>query len=229
MALRQPRQLHGAVGALAALRHRDRTGEGQHIDIAMLDAMLFQSNGYLTLAAMGLELKRWGNEFSFSIPAGTYQCRDGLVMAGVLLDTHWKVLARMVGREDLAENPDYATIPGRMKHREECNALFAKWFETRTVDEAIEQCAKEAIPCAKVRTYAEAAVCPNTLDRDMLQQVPQEDGKLAPITGPAAKFSRTPTRVRSGAPALGAHTDEVLEELGIDEKSRSKLREGGII
>jgi formyl-CoA transferase len=63
----------------------------------------------------------------------------------------------------------------------------------------------------------------------MLQQVAQEDGKLAPITGPAAKFSRTPTRVRTGSPALGAHTDDVLEELGIGADARKRLRDSGVI
>ncbi len=130
--------LHGAIGALAALRHRDRTGEGQHVDVAMLDAMLFQSNGNLTLGAMGVEIKRWGNEIPFSVPTNIYQCRDGSVMAGVLLDTHWKVMARMAGRHDLADHADFATIPGRMGHRAECNAMFAKWCETRTVDEAVD-------------------------------------------------------------------------------------------
>jgi formyl-CoA transferase len=221
--------LHGAIGALGALRHRDRTGEGQHVDVAMLDAMLFQSNGNLTLGAMGVEIKRWGNEVPFSVPTNTYQCRDGLVMAGVLLDTHWKVLARMAGRHDLADHKDYATIPGRMSNRKECDSMFAKWCEARTVEEAVAECAKEGIPCAKVRTYAEAARDPHTLERDMLQQVAQEDGKLAPITGPAAKFSRTPTRVRSGAPALGAHTDEILAELGIDADARKRLRESGVV
>ena len=137
----------------------------------MLDAMLFQSNGNLTLGAMGVDLKRWGNEIPFSVPTNIYQCRDGLVMAGVLLDTHWKVLARMTGRDDLAHHDDYATIPGRMKNRDECNAMFAQWCAARTVDEAVEECAREAIPCAKVRTYAEAARCPHTLERDMLQEV----------------------------------------------------------
>jgi formyl-CoA transferase len=135
----------------------------------------------------------------------------------------------MAGRDDLANNPDYATIPGRMNHRDECNAMVAAWCAARTVDEAVEACAKEGIPCAKVRTYAEAARCPHTHERDMLQQVAQEDGKLAPITGPAAKFSRTPTRIRTGAPALGAHTDEVLEELGIDADARKRLRATSII
>jgi formyl-CoA transferase len=63
----------------------------------------------------------------------------------------------------------------------------------------------------------------------MLQQVEQEDGKPAPITGPAAKFSRTPTRIRTGAPALGAHTDEILAELGIDVEARKRLRDSGVV
>jgi formyl-CoA transferase len=138
-------------------------------------------------------------------------------------------MARMVGRPDLADHDDFATIPGRMSNRKECDAMFAKWCEARTVDEAVAECAREGIPCAKVRTYAEAARCPHTLERDMLQQVTQEDGKLAPITGPAAKFSRTPTRIRSGSPALGAHTDDILAELGIDADARKRLRESGVV
>jgi formyl-CoA transferase len=116
-----------------------------------------------------------------------------------------------------------------MNHREECNAMFAKWCEGRTVEEAVNECAKNNIPCAKVRTYAEAARCPHTIERDMLQEVAQEDGKLAPITGPAAKFSRTPTRIRTGAPALGADTDNILAELGIDADARKRLRERGVV
>src|SRR5580658_1072969 len=75
--------LHGAIAALGALHHRDRTGEGQHLDIALLDAMLFQSDGYLTLGAMGLGFPRTGNEFTFSVPTNTYRCADGSVMMGI--------------------------------------------------------------------------------------------------------------------------------------------------
>jgi len=220
--------LHGAIGALAALRHRDRTGEGQHVDVAMLDAMLFQSNGNLTLGAMGVELKRWGNEIPFSVPTNTYKCRDGLVMAGVLLDTHWKVMARMGGAVIWPSTTNSRPSP-------------AGWAIARNATRCLRSGARRA-PSMKLSRVAPRKAflrqsenlrggcpMPHTLERDMLQQVPQEDGKLAPITGPAAKFSRTPTRIRSGAPALGAHTDAVLAELGIDADARKRLRESGVV
>jgi crotonobetainyl-CoA:carnitine CoA-transferase CaiB-like acyl-CoA transferase len=221
--------LHGAIGALAALRHRDVTGEGQHVDVALLDAMQFQSNGYLTLGALGMGMPRMGNEFTFSIPTNTFHCHDGMVMLGTLLDTHWKVLARMVGREDLAEAPGYATIPGRMEHRAECNAIVARWCAERTTAEVIARCVRDSIPCAPVNSYADAARDPHVLARDMLVEVEQEGGARAPITGPAAKFSRTPTRIRFGAAALGAHNDEILAELGIGAEERARLSAAKVI
>jgi formyl-CoA transferase len=221
--------LHGAIAALAALQHRARTGEGQHCDVSLLDAAIFQSNGYLTLGALGMPMPRMGNEFTFSIPCNTFHCRDGIVMMGTLLDTHWKVLARICDRTDLADDPDYATIPGRMKHRAECNAMAAKWCASLTVDEVLAVCAREGIACAPVNTYTQAAQDPHVCEREMLQETIQEDGSRAPITGPAAKFSRTPARIRSGSPALGAHNDQILGELGIDAAACARLRSAKVI
>jgi formyl-CoA transferase len=221
--------LHGAIAALGALHHRDRTGEGQHLDIALLDAMLFQSDGYLTLGAMGLGFPRTGNEFTFSVPTNTYRCADGSVMMGILLDTHWKVGARMMGRPELADHPGFATLPGRMENRKECNSVASQWCRALTVKEVVETCARNAIPCSAVNTYEQASRDPHVLARDMLQPSAQENGQVAPITGPAAKFSRTPTRVRSAARALGADTDTILADLGIDEPSRARLRSAKII
>ena len=221
--------LHGAIGALAALRHRDETGEGQHIDVALLDAMLFQSNGYPTLGAMGIGMPRWGNQFGISVPTNVFKCRDGSVLMGTLLDTHWKELARMCGRPELADDPEFATLPGRARNRDQCNAMVAGFCAGRTVEEVVGQSARHSIPCAPVRSYEEAARDPHVLERDMLVQVEQQDGSVAPITGPAAKFSRTPTRIRFGARALGADNDSVLEELGYDAPARDALREKKII
>jgi formyl-CoA transferase len=221
--------MHGALAALAALRHRDRTGEGQHIDVALLDSMLFQSTGYLTLAAMGVDLPRLGNEFRIAAPANTYHCRDGLFMAGVILDSHWKRLARALGRPELADDPRYATTPARIAHRADVNALMSEFASARSVADAVEELVAAGVPAAPVRTYAEAAADPHVAARDMLQNVEQADGSTAPITGPAAKLSRTPTRVRSGASALGAHTDAILTEIGIDAERLARLRKSGVI
>lgn len=221
--------LHGALAALAALRHRDQNGEGQHIDVALLDAMLFQSTGYLTLGALGVDLPRLGNEFRIAAPANTYACTDGSIMTGVLLDSHWKRLAAEIGRPELADHDDYATAAARLARRDEVNGLLADWAAQFSVASAVDRLVAAGIPAAPVRSYAEAAADPLTAERDMLQSVEQSDGTRAPIVGPAAKLGRTPTRVRRGAPGLGADTDAILEELGIDAGGRARLRESGTI
>ena len=123
----------------------------------MLDAMLFQSNGNLTLGAMGLEIKRWGNEFPFSVPANTYQCRDGLVMAGVLLDTHWKVLARMAGRHDLADPTTSRRCRAAWAIAKSATRCSPEWCATRPSMKPSMSARKRESRARKVRTYAEAA------------------------------------------------------------------------
>jgi formyl-CoA transferase len=221
--------LHAALAALAALRHRDRTGEGQHVDVSLLDAMLFQTPGYLTLGALGAPLPRLGNQFRIGAPANVYRCADGRVMAGVLLDSHWRVLARLIGRPELAEDPSYASAAARLARREAVDGLVADWMARRSVAEAVDQWVAAGLPIAPVRSYEEAARDPHVREREMLQEVDVEGRRGVPIVGPAAKFSRTPTSVRSGAPALGAHTDEILDELGVDADERATLRRDRVI
>ena len=221
--------VHGALAALAALRHRDRSGEGQHIDVSLLDAMLFQSTGYLTLGALGVELPRLGNEFRIAAPARVYHCRDGSVMAGVILDAHWRKLVALLQRPELADDPRYATTAARIERRAEVDALLADWLATRTTADALAALLGAGLPIAPVRSYAEAAADPHVRARDMLQDVAQQDGTSRPITGPAAKLSRTPLRIRSGAPALGAHSDEILREAGFDAAAIAAFRKLGVV
>jgi formyl-CoA transferase len=216
--------LHGALSAVSALRHRDLSGEGQHIDIALVDSVLFQSNGMLTLGAMGHPLPRVGNGSMLSSPVDAFECRDGQIYVAVLLDSHWRVLAQLLGRPELAEETRFATATARLQNREECAALMQEWLRPLTVADALQQLNRASIPAAAIRTYHQSARDPHVLERDMLQEIEQEDGKAAPITGPAAKFSRTPIRVRSRAPALGEHSEEILAEIGIEAAVREDLR-----
>jgi formyl-CoA transferase len=215
--------LHGALSAVAALRYRDRTGEGQHIDIALLDSVLFQSNGFLSLAALGHPLPRLGNQSMLSAPVDVFDCRDGQIYVAVLLDSHWRMLSGMLGRAELANDDRFVTATARLRHREECNQVVREWLRDLTVADVMERFNGASIPAARVRTYQQASVDPHVRERDMLQDVEQEDGQSAPITGPASKFSRTPIRIRRRAAALGEHNDEILAELGFDAVSRQRL------
>jgi len=220
--------LHAALAALAALRHRDQTGEGQHVDVSLLDSMLFQSTGYPTLAAMGVELPRLGNQFRVAAPANTYACSDGRVMAGVLLDSHWERLAEVIGRPELARDPRYRSAPARIERRAEVDALLASWAAQRSVAAFVAAFAEVGIPAAPVRSYGESALDPHVLARDMLQKVSMA-GAEVPLTGPAAKLSRTPTSVRSAAPDLGKDNREILGELGYDASEIERLSARGVL
>jgi formyl-CoA transferase len=221
--------LHAALAALAALRHRDRSGEGQQVDVSLLDALLFQSTGYLTLGALGVPLPRMGNEFRIAAPANSYRCRDGRIVVGVLLDAQWRRLAELLGRPELGSDPAYATTEARVARRGEVDGLLAAWLAGRGAAEALAALAAAEVPAAPVRSYADAARDPLVWAREMLQPTAHPDGSTLPLTGPPAKLSRTPIRVRSAAPALGADDDAILEELGYDAAARARLRAAGAV
>lgn len=214
--------LHSAIAVLGALWHRSATGEGQQLDVAMLDTLLFQSTALPTIGVIG-SARRWGNQFEVAAPANVFDCRDGRIYCVVVLDSQWSSLAAVIGG-DLGGDPVYATIPGRLTHRAECNDYVRDWAAKLTVDEACRLLRAVDVPVAPVRTYAETAADPHVLARGMMVDVVQPDGTVAQITGPPVKFSRTRTSIRGAAPALGAHTDAILGELGYSGDRIAALR-----
>jgi formyl-CoA transferase len=221
--------VHGALSALAALRHRDRTGEGQHVDVCLLDALLFHSDGLLSLGATDVPLQRWGAQVNVTHPCDVYDCADGSLYLAIALDSHWRRLCEVIGRPELSRAPGFGKNGERLTNRDQVNEVIAEWCASRSVYEALGRFLDAGLVAAKLNTYAEAAREPHVLERDMLQEMKLSDGSVAPLTGPAAKFSRTPTRVRSAAPLPGADNDEVLGSLGYDEHQRAALRERRII
>ncbi len=217
--------MHGALGALAALNHRQRTGEGQHVDVALLDGLIFQSNGNLTAGALGIPLKRYGNQFALAAPVNVYACSDGSIYGGVLLDSHWRALCALLGREDLASLRNAE----RIERRDEVDALMAAWCSRHPADEVVDQLAAAGVTATRVNTYAEASRHPHVAARDMLQTVRLSDGSDVPLTGPAAKFSRTPTAIREAAPTLGQDNARIYGELGLNAEDLARLRAAGVI
>jgi formyl-CoA transferase len=221
--------LHAAFAALAALRHRDACGEGQHVDVSLLDATVASCTGQPTLAAQGLPTPRLGNLYPFGAPTNVYSCRDGWVYAGVLLDTHWVRLADLLGRPELGKHPDYATMAARVARREQLDQMMAEFCEARTRDQVIDAMAGIGLAAEKVLTPGEMVQDPHVQARDTIQSVQQPSGAVVKTEGPPAKMSRTPVRVRRAAASHGAHTDEILKAAGFDDRQRATLRDDGII
>ena len=216
--------LHGALGAMAALRHRDQTGEGQRVDVALVDCLMFQSNGYPTSGALGIPLERWGNEFNLAVPANSYACSDGQVYAGVLLDSHWQRLAAHLGRADLA----HLTTMERLPRRDELNALLTDYCVARTTAEVVADFAEIGLPATRINTYADLAQEQHVVSRAMLTETELADGRNIPLTSPPVKFSRTPTRIRKRAAKLGEHNEQVLAGLGLTPEEIAALADDGV-
>jgi len=217
--------IHGALGALAALRHRDISGEGQHVDVSLVDSLLYHCNGQLTCGALGLEQPRLGNQFGMAAPVDNYACKDGNVLAGVLLDSHWVELAKLLGREDLSD----LKIPDRLQRRDELNDILAAWCAARTVAEVETILMAKNLIVTKVNDFRDTAKETHIHDRDMLQDLKLTDGSEVPITNSANKFSRTPTNIRSHAPSIGEHTDSILSELGYGASEMKLFKEDKVI
>jgi formyl-CoA transferase len=140
------------------------------------------------------------------------------VYLGLLLDTHWQKLCALIERDELALAPGYATNLERIENRDVVDSLVVEWCAARTSEQVLALMADAGLVAAPVNDYATAIADEHVRDREMLQQVTMVDGNVVEITGPAAKFSRTPTEVRHGAPRANQHTDEVLGEFfDIDE------------
>ena len=221
--------LHAAFAALAALKHRDARGEGQHIDISLVDATVASCTGQPTLAANGLPTPRLGNVYPFGAPADVYPCADGWLYAGVLLDTHWVKLSALIGRPEMGTHPDYATMPARVARRAELDKILGDYCASRTRDEVIKEMIGIGLAVGKILTPAEMVDDPHIQARETIQSARQPSGREIRMEAPPAKMSRTPVRIRRAAPQHGMDTDEVLEAAGFDAARRRKLRDQGII
>jgi len=210
---------------MAALHHAQVTGEGQHVDVSLVDSLLFQSNGYLTSGKLGLPLPRVGNQFTIAAPVNLYKCKDGMVYGGVLLDSHWKSLCEHMGRQEIG----CLTGAERIQQRELVDGALSDWCSKKSTEDVVNELNAIGLTITKVNTYAEAANNEQIGARDMLQDVELAKGGSIPLTGPAAKFSVTATKIRNSAPELGKDNYRVLGELGYSEIEIAKLKEEGVI
>ena len=217
--------MNAALGALAALHYRNRTGEGQHVDVALVDGIWFQSNGFLTAGAMDMPITKMANQFSIAAPVNVYSCKGGQIYGGVLLDSHWVSFCKLMKRDDIAH---YKSLE-RINRRDEVDSVVKNWCAERTVEEVVDSMLGIGLTVTKVNTFSEVSTDENVGARDMLQEMTLSDGSVVPLTGPTAKFSRTPTKIRNSAPTLGQDNLEIYGELGLSEEDIEGLRKDSIV
>jgi len=221
-----------AIAILAALRARDRTREGQHIDVSMLDGsvawMTYVAGNYF---ATGRVPPRMGSAHPSIVPYQGFEAADGktiLIAAGN--DRLWALLCRGMGLEDWIDDPRYATNDKRVENRDVLIPALAREFKRRTRDEWLERLRTLGFPCAPVYTIDEIFSDPHVLHRGMLVEMEHPEAGHIKQIGPALKLSETPCVVGSPPPVLGEHTEEVLKTLaGYSDEEIEALRRAGAI
>ncbi len=223
--------LHGVIGTLLALRHRERTGEGQVVDVASLDA-LFSCLGTPPSAhvMLGETPRRNGSRDALTGPANVFRATDGHLYVHAGTNPLFPRICEVIGKPELARDERFKDVPSRMANIEAIEAEVAAWIGSRTVQEAGEALTRAGIPWGPVSTIPDVVASEQIHAREMLVDV--EHPRLGTLTLPGIpiKLSATPGSVRKAPPLVGEDTDEVYRELlGLEGQELERLREEGVI
>lgn len=220
--------LFAAIGVLVALRHRERTGEGQHVDVAMLDAVVAMTDIVMNFWSMGLR----GGDTGPLILHG-FRASDGWFVVQVGREPQFGALVELIGRPGWGSDPRFATRQGWLDHLEsELRPAIEHWASTRTRMEACAALAGAGIAAGPCLTDAEIVADPHLGARNMVVAIERTDDEPQPVLVPGnpIKLSAVAEGADSRPPWLGEHTDDVLrDELGLDVDGIAKLRADGVV
>ena len=205
--------MFGAQGITLALLARARTGRGQHVDIGMLDAtaalLTYQAGIFF---ATGTTPGRMGNRHPTIVPYETFHASDGDFVVAVGNDSQFRTFCSIIGAEGLVTDERFATNRGRVVHYNELRPLLVERLHSRTRQEWVRELKAAGVPCGSVRDVAEVLSDPHLDARGMIETVDHVTAGAIRLLGVPIKLSHTPGSVRVAPPALGQHTDRILEE-----------------
>ncbi|MDA3039498.1 MAG: CoA transferase [Actinomycetota bacterium] len=223
--------VHGFAALGYALYHRERTGRGQHIDIAMVDCMFHMHEGHLECNHFGgYEPKRMGNHHELVFPVGTFRGPEGWIVI-LALDLQWPNFCRALGRADLIDDPRYKAMTDRAERRHELIALTENWMATFATDAEVIACLEShRVPCAPVLSPIDAIGHEYFESRDMVRWVDDPLLGSVPIPGYPFKFGDQPELPDLVAPLLGQHNAEILRSrLGLSDEQIAQLTDAGVL
>lgn len=237
--------LHGVIGAMMALRHRDATGgkwngkagddcvagQGQMIDVALYEAVFNMMESLVPeYDYAGVVRERTGGALPGIVPSNTYTTGDGenIVIAGNG-DAIFKRLMLAMGRDDLASDPQLFRNDGRVPRTAEIDAAIQAWCATQTIESALSILQEADVPVGKIYSVRDMMTDPQFLARKMFEQHTFADGTPIKLPAITPKLSETPGETKWLGPALGEHTDDVLKTLGYDDGQIAEFRRDGVV
>ncbi|NCZ78371.1 MAG: CoA transferase [Burkholderiaceae bacterium] len=223
--------MYASSAILAAVIHRDRSGEGQYIDMALLDtqvAMLANiSSNYL---CSGVSPHRWGNAHPNVVPYQTFQTSDSWIIVAVGNDSQFRNFVKAGNREALADDPRFATNPARIEHRAALIPLLVEMVKEKTKAQWITLLEAAGVPCGPINNLQEVFENEQVIARGIEMHVPHPTAGTMKLVASPMRLSKTPVEVRMPPPLLGQHTDEVLrDELGMSASQINELHQRGIV
>ncbi len=223
--------LHGVIGVLMALHHRNSAGVGQVIDVALYEAVFNCMESLLPeYSAFGAVRGPGGSALPGIAPSNAYRCKDGgyALIAGNG-DSIYKRLMRTIDRDDLGNDPALKDNAGRVARVEEIDHATGLWTAQRSVTDVLAALEAASVPAGRIYTIADIATDPHYQARGMLQSVRLSDGSTLTVPGIVPKLSVTPGSQQHNAPELGQDTDEVLRGIGLSAAQIQALKDKGIV
>lgn len=223
--------INGPIGVLSALYERERTGQGRHIDISLMDGLMGML-GYIAQLAFftGSDPQRVGSQHPNLVPYGIFPAREGSIVIACLTPGFWARICRSIGREELAEDPRYDTLEKRRDAREEVNAIIADFTARRCVDELAAIFTAHEVPHAPILGVREALAQPQAQARGMVVETEHAVLGTIPIVNRSIRFTDAEQPVPEAPPVLGQHTDAILAEvLDLSPERIAMLRSAGVV
>jgi crotonobetainyl-CoA:carnitine CoA-transferase CaiB-like acyl-CoA transferase len=222
--------LYATVAILAALRHRDATGCGQHIDMALLDTQVAMlANLGANYLVTGVAPERAGNAHQNIVPYQVFEVADGHLILAVGNDSQFVKFCEVAGCPELARDGRFLRNADRVRHREVLIPLLESLMRTRSKQHWLGAFEAAKVPCGPINDLAEAFADPQVRARGMAVPVPHPLCDSLRLVANPIKLSATPVQVSRAPPLLGQHTDEILAEFGLDETECARLHQRGIV
>jgi formyl-CoA transferase len=223
--------MYATQAIIAALFHRERTGEGQHLDLALLDVQVaMTANMASNYLHSGVAPKRWGNAHPNLVPYQTFKASDGWIIVAVGNDGQFRRFVELGGEPGLADDPRFLRMQDRIRNRDALVPLLADMVSRRTQQAWIDGMESAGVPCGPINDLRQVFENPQVQERGMRIEIERPDAGPIPLVANPVKASRTPPAYRLPPPRLGEHTDNVLASvLGWDDTRIAAARAAGAI